>query len=229
MKKLLLTLVALTPVLTAQTATHEPRVTRFVRIKYGAAEAIASLVDPHIPGVGVIGNNGLRAVVLRGTADEVASIEKSIQELDTPRGNAYDRDIDVIVYVIRASNKDQTAGISKEIEPVIKQLQAVFPYSGYALIDTMELRSREDASASSNGILKAGQGGYIIDYRPEVAESGSAQPVIQLHEFSFKAGDQASFHTTLDLRPNQKVVVGKTNIEGGEAGLFVVVSARVID
>ena len=55
---------------------------------------------------------------------------------------------------------------------------------------------------------------------------------INLDEFDFfvtlDAGYKASLTNDVDLREGQKVVVGKTNIDDGSSGLFVVVSARVL-
>jgi hypothetical protein len=225
-------------------------VTHIVHVRFASAEAVEALVNPHSPSVAVVANNGLRALIIRGPADQVANVEQAIKQLDVARQNAYDRDIEAVIYVIRASNKLEGDRVTTEMAPVVRQLKAVFPYSGYEVIDTMEIRSRDGSVANSKGVLKSGSEApsrpdssvpyttmirdsnvYSVSFRPDIIDSSQGKSAVQLNDFDFQAAANptASVHASIDVQPGQKVVVGKTNIEGGEAGLFVVVSARVLD
>jgi hypothetical protein len=211
-------------------------VTKVIHVRFGRAEALKDVLNTG--GGTVTANNGLRAVVVRGSASFVAATEQAVKELDVPLPYELARDVELTVYVIGASPQAKPEDRSTaDIAPVIKQLKAVFPYGGYQLLDSMIIRSREGRQSQSDGILRSFSSGqshpnsyHIRCNLGERTEAGSDR-TIRLDRFSFvtRVPDaDVSIDANFDLQNEQKVVVGSTNIDGGNSALFVVVSAKFI-
>lgn len=206
----------------------------------------------------------LKAIVLRGNADVVNNTEKIIADLDSlyssPKFST--GDIETAVYVIAASTEpvEGVSDISGDpLTPVVKQLRSIFPYQHYQLLSSMLLRSSQDSSASSSGLMKSiislPQGSqasqYSVDYQRATSNASGG---IHFSRFQFKARvpffikpkeDPSKekgipYATTqssivdvgvgadLDLRENQKAVVGKANVSDSDTCFFIVVSARLV-
>ncbi len=52
--------------------------------------------------------------------------------------------------------------------------------------------------------------------------------MIRLQNFHFQSHG-ADVNTDIDMREGQKVVVGNSNVDGGDSALFVVLSAKILD
>jgi len=212
-----------------------PESTKLYRLQYVWAGHVADLLGPM--GFVVKGDNGMHAVVVRGTAERQAEAERLISELDQPGAGAGQQDIDTTIYVLAASNASGSeAPLPASMDPVIKQLRTVFAYSNYQLLGTILMRSRDEQHASTRGSLKNGQTGsdqkalsYILNYSASV---DGRRRMIHFDSFGFNvSGHQwiADFQTSLDVREGQKVVVGKSNIDDGSSAIFAVVMARTPD
>jgi hypothetical protein len=228
---------ALTLASAALLAQDSGDVTKVIHVRYGRAEAIKDLVGSG--SVSAFANNGLRAIVLKGSTASVAAAEQAVKELDVPVASELARNVELTVYVIGASGQGGTESTpAPEIAPVVRQLKAVFPYGSYQLLDTMMIRTREGRSAASDGILKgfpnmqtASQNTYHV--RCVLGERNNEGPerTVRLDKFDFGTQvpkSEATIDTNFDLQDGQKVVVGNTNIDGGNSALFVAVGAKFV-
>ncbi|HEX7362414.1 MAG TPA: secretin N-terminal domain-containing protein [Bryobacteraceae bacterium] len=253
MRLFALALIALSPIAAFSQKTDSAPAT-LVRLHYAKPGDIAGLLN----GLVVIrANDALRAVVLRGDPQAVAKAEEIIHKLDVPQTQTSERNIVLTMYVIGATNKPAPAGakMPEDLQPVVRQLKAIFPYSTYSLLDSMLLRSREGTDMSTTGTLKffpsqpasAGEMATIcnISYHLSPQRGAETSNAVRLSEFRFHArvpvvvGSTAAgatpqfqqvsvgFKTTLDLPEGKKAVVGKTDIDNGDAALFVVLSAKI--
>jgi hypothetical protein len=215
-----------------------PEVTKVIHVRYVPAESIRDMVGHG--SIAAFANNGLKAIVLKGSAASVAATEEAIKELDVPPPSESARDVELTVYVIGASTQSgQNGQPIAELEPVIRQLRAVFPYTGYHLLDSILIRTVEGQSARTTGLLRNfpnPQTGFLNQYEVNCdldARSGDAKQGIRLKRFTFSTGVpnseiRVSINTNLDLQDGQKVVVGKTNIDDGNSALFVVVTSKFV-
>src|ERR1700685_883053 len=218
--------------------TSNERITKVIHVHYVRAEAVRDLIQHSVERV--TANNGLNVLVVRSSPSSVAAAEQTVKELDVMPPSELSRNVEVTVYVIGAA-KDGTESNSgpAEIEPVVRQLKAVFPYGSYQLLDSMMIRSREGKSARSQGLLKnfpnaqtAFLSRYNVDCELEARGEAGSDRTIRLNRFSFSTGVppnpdiRVSVDTNLDVQDGQKVVVGNTNIDGGNSALFVVVTAK---
>jgi hypothetical protein len=227
---------ALSPALLLAQNSNE--VTKVIHVRYARAEAIRDLVSRGIESV--TANNGLQALVVHGSAESVAAAEQAVKELDTPLPTELGRDVELTVYVIGASAQAASEDRpTTDLAPVMRQLKAVFPYGGYQLLDTMMIRSREGRQSHSDGILKSFPSAQnaSLDHWYHVhcdlgdRHDGGSDRTVRLDRFEFRTrADKSdiSIDTNFDLQDGQKVVVGNTNIDGGNSALFVVASAKFV-
>lgn len=225
---------------TSKSPAAAERVTKVVRVRYARAEAVKDLIE--IGGVNCRANNGLKMLVLDGTQSEVASAEQAVKELDVPPASELARNVEVTIYVIGAASRgpSETAPVA-EIEPVLRQLKAVFPYDSYQLLDSMMIRLREGSMAHSDGLLKtfpsaqpASLNPYTVHCTLGARSDTDSDRTVRFNKFIFQTGVplksdvRVSMDTNFDVQNGQKVVVGNTDVDAGNAALFVVVSAKFV-
>jgi hypothetical protein len=188
-------------------------------------------------------------LILSGPKDTITGFEEIVKQLDV--APVAKKNIETTVYMVVASMQAPSGAIvPAELEPVVKQLKAVFGYKGYRLLDSFVLRSRDTEKAITNGFLTpldtALPAGTKINYQFQynrVSLDGSETsrsirydglklsikvPVSGVAgQFSYV---DAGISTDLDVPEGKKVVVGKTSaVEGADSALILVISAKVVD
>jgi hypothetical protein len=189
------------------------------------------------------------SLVLHGQKESVAAVEEVIKKLDV--APPAQKNVELTVYMIVASAQAASESLPANLDDVLKQLKAVFPYRGYRLLDNFVLRSRDGQSGDTSGFLPAFFGAsastsekitYHFHFRRVSLPSGDAAQGIRLDELSLDlkvpvhptptqtSFEGASIRTDIDVPEGKKVVVGKTSVvEGSEGALFLVISAKVVD
>jgi hypothetical protein len=243
MSKTILLFICLFPALALPQApaSETETITKIVRVHAGAKN-LAALASGGSRAE-VRADDVLKAIVLRGKPSDVSALENTIRELDSASSNVGSKNVELTVYVLNGSSSSSAPTTEERlpaVAPVVKQLRAVFPYSNYQLLSTMLLRSGEGTQASTSGLLKgfgnsAAPSHYEISYKAARVSADEAGPSIHLMGFHFllrvafgPSLFDAGIETDVDLREGQKVVVGKSNIEGADSALFVVLVAKLV-
>jgi hypothetical protein len=229
-------------------------VTKVIRVHNVLPQKIADVLAPGGP-VMVNADNTLGVVVLKGKPEDVAHAEQTIKELDVPAAFSTANDIELTVYLIGASNSSSAKSGTdlSTMQPVIKQLDAIFPYKSYEVLSTMLLRSQRGKQAQSSGVMnyKAGPDAspfpatYAISYNSASVSSDRSKVIIHLGSFRFSARMAVATSTfsnkteyqpveigttsDIDLREGQRVVVGKTDVANNGSAIFIVLTAKVVD
>ena len=186
------------PVQTVTDTNPSDKVTKVVRVRYGNARTLAALAANGAP-VNVNADNLLQVIVLHGRANDTATVEQTIHELDVPAATQTSyksKDVELIVSVVGGSNSTELmpgGPISEVMAPVVKQLRAVFPYKSYQILSSMLLRSSEGAKAESNGVMKSLTNsdqprptGYGVAYDEANVSPEEGRPTIHLKNFHFR-------------------------------------------
>ncbi len=240
MTKFAILILAISPLLAAQDANTRPAqeliVTKVIHVRYASAETIKDLLFH--ANVNAAANNGLKALVLRGSASNIAAAEQTVKELDVPQVSDAARDVDLTMYIVGATNRPgESNPVPPELAPVVRQLNAVFPYASYRLLDTALVRGCEGKIMHMGGILQSfpnaepaahssyNLGGMIL---PRTDDAGDTIHLGNIHFTAFVSKFEAEIRTDFDLRPGPKVVVGKTNIDDGNSALFVVLTGKFV-
>ena len=233
----------------AATMSKPPEIeSKLILLKHGNAWDIAKLLNTAgLPGAG---DNDLRAIVVRSTPDKIEQVERIVKQLDAetqPQAKTEPVNCDLIIYVLGGTKTPSgEAQIAQGLQPVIKQLKAVFPYQSYRLLETLSQRSRIGASTSLVGILPPFQGSnsnipakYALIYTLGSVSNQHGQWIAQVNKFSFSVNSyfrvdnnsfdrNAEIKSSFDVKSGQKVVIGNASVTGGEA-IFLVVEAKPVE
>lgn len=221
-------------------------VTEIFKIEYGDVRNIADVislfggrVQPE-PELGVIGWTGPKS--------QLPAVEAAIRSLDVapvPEPN-----VELTVWFLMAINDGSgTVSVPASLDGVAVQLQDVFGYDSVRLIETTALRVRNGSRGELNGILPQRldddrEARYEFGFRRLWVNEDESGRSIRLDGLStgvkaphmvMENGQRTTRYMTtgvstdIDLRENQKAVIGKTSLEGGAETVFIVVTGTIIE
>lgn len=206
-------------------------ISKVFQIKYGDVNRIAGLINNM--GASARADNDMHVIAVRGSKETVAAIEEALKQLDVPP--APQKDIEITGYVIVASSEPAAQPEPADLAAPLKQMHALLPYKSYRVVDTIVLRGRDGQGAHTQGMLAAtGTGSkpqYTLDYS-QASVTAQGGNMIRLDRLSFGVkigGNSLAMNTNLDVHEGQKVVVGKTSVNGMEEAIILILSAKVID
>lgn len=221
-------------------------VQKMIRLKYVDANRVRGLLadyaEPlHVGNWNMVTNvrtdDNLHMLVISGPEQRVAAYEEAVKKLDVPP-----LDFELTVYLLSSSAQagDQ---LPDALASTAKQLHGVFAYKGYQLLDSFVLRGRDGQRGAASGmILKDSRSVGYTFWFSKASVSGEAPRLVSLYSLRLgvprrtvnKAGEPVSesdelLFTDVDAREGQKIVVGKSDMNGGESPLILVVTAKVVE
>ncbi len=206
----------------------QQRVAQVFTIRYGGISQIAQAL--RTSGATVYEDQRLKTLVVSAPRSLMQNFAEIVQKLDVPAEPP--KNVEVITYLLEASGQSaQSGNVPAVLNPVTKQLTELFGYSGFRVLDAALVRTREGEQANTQGKLTFGttSQGYYLQFRPSVLTSAKGR-VIRMERFSFDANALgAQVRADFEIGEGQKVVVGKTGLEGPDRALVLVVTGRVID
>jgi hypothetical protein len=213
-----------------------------VKLKYVRAQDIQNLLYTFIGPKGRIQFNPDLPSLL-SVSDVPENVEKilaAIREIDVKPA-----DVLYTVQLVLGSETDATTDAELQSDPVIKELRRLLRYKGYTLLDSSLVRvvNRERAS-----VVMGPKAEFEFSLMPDVAGASPA-PVIKtelrLRQImrsdknvvkegkEMPAGTPIEVRTpiesTLNIRSGDRTVVGVSKLDGGDKGLILIISAKIID
>jgi hypothetical protein len=202
-------------------------------------------------------DDSLRAISVYGTKEEVASIMRNLSELDVAAGPGLrDEKVSITFWLVAASVASDAAAPAPpaEIEPALKTVASTFGYKTFRLLDSAivlskaggNFQTRGNAIAPSPKLQSRQMASYRAGARSVKIESSGTTRVVRLDQFSlhiqvpycsdssdptckqFQFGN-LEMSNSFDVREGQKVIVGKSKLDGADSDLILVVSAKVVD
>jgi len=239
MKKLVLAVLMSAVSLIAQ---GSERSTKMIQLRYVDPASIRDLISSF--GVGVQWNSSMKVMTLNGFPPQMAAAEAAIARLDVAPKN-----LELVVHFVIGSDAPNIAGspVPAEIRDVITQLKGTFTYKDYKILDVLTLRTRAGSPAETTGILDTTQNpprlstfsirNATVDdstIRIERMHAGLRIPVGQ-RTTETKSGPRSSvdylstgIDQDVDVKEGQKVVVGRSSLQGPNQALFLILTARVV-
>ena len=235
MKRILLTLALIAAPVLAQTDAPKDEISKVVVLKYADPADIRNLlgnfgvdtrVDPH-----------MKVITLSGHRANVTTAEEAIKQLDVP--SAAQKDIDLTIYFLIGTDNTGTmaSAIPSDLQSTVTTLKSTFPFKNYGLLDVLSLRARAGVSASTSGQLN---GGRLTSFSVGSASLEGDGTMIQLNRLHAglripipdKDGKTSYLDTgmsteVVDVKEGQKLVVGRSSLNGPDTALFLVLIAKV--
>ena len=205
---------------------------RVFLLKYADARNIANVLA--VFGYSIKADRDLHVVAVSAPAQGMAAIEDAVNRLDVI--TAAPKDIDLIVYMVVASEQATSDGaLPADLQPVASELKKIFSYKSFRLLDSILLRTQPGNRAEAKGVIAPGQEAktpYGFSVQPSAVTEDPKGRLIRLDNLSLSlrvpGGESAEIRTEITVREGQRVVVGKSNIGGGQS-LILVVTAKVTE
>jgi len=217
----------------------EPEHKVFV-LKYADAMDVGNLLS-QVFGKGMSFNRDMKVIAVSGTAAMIAGVGEAIARLDVPPQPV--KNIEITGYLLVGSTKAEAgASVPAELESVVKQVRANFPYKAFQLMDTMMLRVQgESKHASVNGAVAPSDGDMTnISYQLKVQSLsltgedkdttihlGGLELTMKVMRPNVK--QDTAIISDVDIRGGQKVVVGKSSFGSPDKALFLVLTAKLVE
>ena len=225
-----------------------PRTQRVVQLKYVSPDAMRNLLQVFNCAGRV--DDSLRALALDCFEDTWPAVEDAIKRFDVPPTAG--RDIELTAYFLVASDKEGPAGapVPAELDSVVKQIRSAFAYKQFTLLDTLQLRIGGNGSDGNvTGQVGRGEASppivtrlkvYRCSVRPSPKGDVVSIPELQagIRTTVLTTNAKGNMSTTSSAEPGlslsgievpvgQKVVIGKTSMDGPAKALVIVLSAKV--
>lgn len=216
-----------------------PRAQKIVQLKYASPEAMQELLQ--VFGCCARSNRTFKTMSLDYPVDIMPAVEDAVRRFDIPA--AAPKNVELTAYFLIASDKEAASGTPAppELDPVLKQLRSVFAYKSLVVFDSLFLR------------MGSGQGGTILGTPADSLPPSTT--TLRVRRWAVVAGDKGDIVSIenltataklpnqtgskmpsssdvnlerIDVPVGQKVVVGRSNLEGPGKALIVVLSAKVL-
>ena len=250
MKKTLWTLIAIAALAAAQEKASTPEfISKLIPVRYVNTNHLQGLLS--VPGVSIKADEGMHVLAVYGRPDAVSTIEEMVKKLDVAPVTPPRAGFELTGYMLSGSN-EAAAGraddIPADLAAAVKQLHTLFSYKRFRLIESFILRGRDQSGEnvvndnSTSGILPGTASEYSVHFNQATVSRGSPS-VVHLKTLSLGVSTptpnrdkdgrtvyrHAGFRTDVDVPEGQKIVVGKSNVNGGEDSLILVLTAKVIE
>ena len=220
----------------AQTQNTETKNLRkeMVKLKYVRAQDIQTLLYAYVSREGHIQFNPNLAAILSvsDTPENVEKILAAIREIDVKPP-----DILYTVQLVLGSETDATTDAELQNDPVVKELRKLLRFKGYTILDATLVRAVNRESAE----VKFGpKGEFEFALKPDVA-GDAKMPVIKtevrLTRVEHVGWDGAKpiikeatlVESSLNIKSGERTVVGVSKLDGGDKGLILIISAKIVD
>lgn len=210
-----------------------------VKLKYVRAEQIQVLLYAYASPLGRIQfQNSLPFVLsMSDTPENVEKMLAVIRELDVKPA-----DVLYQVQLVLGSETDAATDSELQNDPIIKELRKLLRYKGYTVLDATIVRviNRENAS-----VVLGPKAEFELALRPDVAgdpKTPTIKTEVRLRQITRhgytkdKDGkDQPLINvttpveSTLNIKSGDRTVVGVSKLDGGDKGLILIISGKVID
>lgn len=174
---------------------------------------------------------GANTLVVTSNRALMPSIEQVVKDLDAPTRPV--PNVELTFYVLKGSKEPDpsAAPLPASLESTIEQLKAAFAYQSFRLLDTLFIRGRSGQFANVLGRAEAAKGAapalYSLRVLPTV--TSDARPAsIRLDALRFDLGG-VGFQADVDMKEGQKVVIGKSGMDGTQSALILVATGRLVD
>lgn len=215
-----------------------------VKLKYVRAQDIQKLLYAYVSREGhIMFNPALPNIMtLSDTPDNVEKMLAALREIDVKPA-----DVLYTVHLVLGSETDAATDAELQGDPVVKELRKLLRYKGYTLLDATLVRAVNGDNAE---VTFGPRAEFELYLRPEVA-GDSKTPVIktqirlrQISRATAKAavkpegaesgqgsvtGVVTLIESTLNVKSGDRTVVGVSKLDGGDKGLILIISARIVD
>jgi len=209
-----------------------------VKLKYVRADIIQTLLYSYVSRDGrIVFNPNLPTVLsVSDTPENIEKILAAIREIDIKPA-----DVLFTIQLVLGSEADAQTDAELQSDPIIKELRQLLRYKGYTLLDSSFIRVVNRESAL---VILGPKAEFEFALKPDVAGDAKV-PVIKtevrlrqviraaIQESATMKAAQAIVTTllesTLNIKSGDRTVVGVSKLDGGDKGLILIISGKIVD
>ena len=209
-----------------------------VKLKYVRAQDVKDVLYTFLSPDGRIQFNSNMPTVLAvsDTPENIEKILAAIREIDVKPA-----DVLFTVQLVLGSEVDAQTDSDLQADPIIKELRKLLRYKGYTLLDSTLVRiiNREKAS-----VILGPKAEFEFALQPDVAGDAKAPVIkteVQLRQIiraatpetaTMKAAQpihRSLIESALNIKSGDRTVVGVSKLDGGDKGLILIISGKIVD
>jgi len=209
-----------------------------VQLKYADPNALRNLLSNME--LNTRADDRMKVLTLSGRRSTVETAEAIIKQLDVP--GAAQKDVDLTVYFVVGSDETTPAGgpIPADVQSAVAALKQTFPFKNYSLLDALALQSRAGSGGEVSGLLNGGRVTSFTVHAVSVEPEGQIRlDHLRAHLRTPKVSgispkatqteylDSGVNTDLVDVKEGQKLVIGRSSLEGPTKALFLILIARV--
>lgn len=212
--------------------------TQIVKLKYVRAQDIQQIIYAYASREGRITFNPNMPSVLSvsDTPENVERILAAVREIDVKPA-----DVLYTVQLVLGSESDAAMDADLKGDPIVRELGKLLRYRGYTLLDATLVRTVNRDNAEVNFGPKSE---FKLALRPEVAGDAKTpfikttvrlRHVKRLGSTTTEKGPVPNLEVTsliessLNVKSGERTVVGVSKLDGGDKGLILIISAKIIE
>jgi type II secretory pathway component GspD/PulD (secretin) len=207
-----------------------------VKLKYVRAQDIQQVLFAYVSREGNIqfNTNMPSVLAVSDTPENVEKILAAIREIDVKPA-----DVLYTVQLVLGSEADAATDADLQNDPIVKELRKLLRYTGYTILDATLIRVINRESAS---VVLGPKAEFEFALKPDVA-GDAKMPVIKtevrLRQIAWTKSAEEKAETvrkvttpiesTLNIKSGERTVVGVSKLDGGDKGLILIISAKIVD
>ena len=219
-----------------------PLRTQVIQLKYTEAYRVQPVLNPFLSRDGQIrfAQPGDKILVVSDYAENVEKVIQAVKQIDMKPS-----DILFTVQLVLGSEGEETGGEPMQNDPIIRELRNLLKYKSYSLLDTSIIRAMDGGARSD--ILLGKKADFQLSFRPKVFKDEKTayiqielaleqripiQIVLPANNSAVASpGDRTNklIVTTLSIKSGDKTVVGVSKLDGGDKGLILIISGKIVD
>lgn len=210
-----------------------------VKLKYVRAQDIQNLLYAYVSREGHIQFNPNMPAILSvsDTPENVEKILAAIREIDVKPA-----DVLFTVQLVLGSETDAATDAELQGDPIIKELRKLLRYKGYTLLDSSFVRIINGERAS---VVLGPKGEFVFVLQPDVAGDAKVPIIkteVRLRQITQQKAPENKegaaqavpnvttlIESTLNIKSGERTVVGVSKLDGGDKGLILIISAKIVD
>ncbi len=212
----------------------------FIRLKYITAGEIVPAVRVYLdPRLGETISGDDKIVTVQATTETMERVVKAVRELDVKPA-----DLLITVQLLLGEEADGKTDPELQADPIVKELRKFLRYKAYTLLDTSLVRAVDKGRSE---VILGNKAEFRFNVRPQVVKEEKTD-VIRMDVALDQAGVEDVFapgpgsdakpirntvmrsliRSNLNIRPGDKTVVGVSKLDGGDKGLILIISGKVL-
>jgi len=221
---------------TPQKPETKPLRKELIRLNYVLATDIQSLIYTFLDGryERVNWSADKKTLTISAYPENVEKVLQVIKELDIKPA-----DLVFTVQLVMGSETEEKTDPELQADPIIKELRKLLRYTGYTLLDTSLIRGMDKQHSE---VILGKKADFELSMVPDVVKGAPAdnikinlrlrytslETVLQQGQSTTRTINKDLIQSTLSLKSGDKTVVGVSKLDGGDKGLILILSAKVV-